>query len=480
MENGGYIKELYKGFSHFVIFLLSFILAFITSSITKIIISPGDTYSVLNVHSAGGFSPEQNFAKLIVIIVMTVIYYKILHRLFLRKPLYFKAIILSIALFFVSIISILPMSNGYKQNIDMFHIGEQLSPSQDYNNGKNLYEDMFVLHGVGEDILIPALALRISDGTNGIGYHFFIRALLMIISAGLFLTLLFKLFKDPLTYMLIVTWFLLGAYSQFYYVRDIFTWSALLLVFYIFNNSTREKYKYFYAYAALGVISSLSIFYSFDRGVIALLLAVLVATSSIFISRDLSGKIRLSLPKIWKRFINFGLTILGILSVQLAGLVIIGGDAYREFIQTYFSDIPKYQGLLFNYPLPEINERTLSIWLPFILASMALIGVYNLVRDGIANKFWDQKLFIAISMIVVGIVFLRIGYGRSDPAHIAYSTPLLFVSIFYTLQIYIQKNGIKPYQFWLPASILLMLFIPQTTLNIDKAASIANINPVKT
>lgn len=470
---------LYTGLKNTFLAALAFGLAFTTSGIIKFIINPGETNGVLNLYSDKGFTPEQNYARLVVMIVLTLVYFFLLHRLLERSTKLFKAVIIVLAVFTVLAGDILPTIRYYRGNIDMFHQGEQISPGNAFNAGKNPYTDMFVIHGAGEDVVWPAMALRAAGDTNtGIGHYFFVRGIFMMIAAGLFLTLLAVLLKDPITFALAVTWFSFSAYSHFHYARDIFTWTSLLLVFHLLTGVMRNERYRLGLHALLGLIASTAILYSIERGIIGISLALLVGLISTFVERRDESTASLSLPRTRERFYPLLAVGAGLLAVQAIALLGMGWAQYSAFLQTYIVDIPRDQGLLFNYPLPEISEATIIVWIPIMFAALAALGFYIFVREDLRRRVVRNELLMALVLLAGSILFLRVGYGRSDIGHTAYSTPLLFAASFYIMQ-FIWRSEWRAQTIWIPVVMMILLFSPEPTAEINRASGVVNANPVK-
>jgi hypothetical protein len=154
----------------------------------------------------------------------------------------------------------------------------------------------------------------------------------------------------------------------------------------------------------------------------------------------------------------------------------LGVSQYKAFIQTYFIDIPKYQGLLFNYPVPNVDTVNFPTWLPLIIASLAIMMLVVLIRNEYRKKNFSRQVLLAFVLLFGGIFFLRAGYGRSDWGHIAYSTPLLFIAAFYITYLFVSRQGIRKEALWMPATLILLLFIPYNTVAFGRLTDYMHID----
>lgn len=463
-------------FLHIFSFATAVALAFVTSGIVENILKPSNPYEIVNTYTASGFSPEQNFARVLWIIIASILLYKGIHYLSIRKPKSFKLLIGAITCFAVLTVYLVPYTNSLQGNIDTFHHGEQLSPANAYNNGQGLFSDMYVLHGAGEDVLLPALSLRIAPEGTGIGMYYFVTMTLQIVSAAIFVFLLAYLFRNTAVFAAVTTWYIFGIYSTFYYIRDIFMWTVVALIIYAILNK-RNRYTDA-AYLGIGLISSATVFFAIDRGLIAIGIGGLAALTTTLLGID-EKKIFFRKPKRLSDFTNVALFGLGAIISQLIALILVGTSQYADFVRTYFIDIPKYQGLLFNYPIYEISPPNFTIWLPIIIAALGTIMLIPLLVSQFKARNFERTTILATILLFGGIFFMRAGYGRSDWGHITYSTPLLFIAVFYIMYLFFTNIRLAKETVWAPILIIILLFVPSTTLDFERFTSLLNVSPRK-
>ena len=456
--------------------LLSIIIAFVSSHIIDALIKPSESYGILNTFTANGFSPEQNYAKIIWILIFSVVFYYCISFLSNKRHKFYRILIIVFIPFAIFCTTLMPSIDNYKGNLDPFHHGEQLSPANAFNNGQKLFSEIFILHGAGEDVLLPSLALKLSEPDSGISMYYFITTLFMMISAGLFGVLLSKLFKNTAVFLLVMFWFIFGVYSDFYYIRDILTWVVCLLALYTLSKQAITSSTKI-AYVALGAVASFALFYAIDRGFITCAIVVLIGVLSLITRKAGSGKVKFSLPTKQINYTPFFLILCGGLAIQIIGLLLMGLKSYGSFLTITFSEILKYQGLLFNYPISDINQQTFYIWLPIILLPILFIMIINIYRlEWPTRKFSIQIIFASI-LFFASLLFIRSGYGRSDWGHIAYSTPLLFVTLFFVIQLYYSKFKNLKDTSWLPILAVILVALPLVIFGSVKLTSLMNSSP---
>lgn len=457
-----------------IVLVTSFLLAFVSSKLIHF--KAKDTFSTSNAFTATGFHPEINFIKVVLIIFFALLYFLALLYIRNRSSKVFRIIFVSLISIAILTTAIVPSFTKYYGHIDTFHHGEQLSPALSHIQGKKLFTEIFFLHGAGEDVLTPGIAIKYSHKGYGIGTYYFFTAILQFISAVLFLLLIAIIIKPLGWYCFASSWFLISFYSAFYYVRDVFVWTSLILLYYLFIKNIKSKPRT-YAIVAFCSVASISLFYAVDRGILLLLLMLLVLAINVFTVRTKNGHdyklTAFNRPNLVHS--TFGLA--SFIIVQLFAALFVGLTQYKEFIRISFIDIPKYGGLLFNFPLPLINTSTYLTWLPvFVGVVVGLMIFYLLCTEFKDNRTFKGPTIFGLIMYIFAILFLRTGLGRPDWGHIAYSTPTLFLTAFYVSYLYVYnfyRLDIK--KLWLPIVFFVFLFIPYSTINKDSALSFGNI-----
>jgi hypothetical protein len=460
----------------FLLFIMSFGLAFISSQIISKLMPLSNPDSIVNVFTLReGFKPEQNFFQILWIISITLVLFVFMNYLLESHPRKFRLTVVFFALVSIFCIHILPQVTSYTKNLDTFHNGEQLSPASDFNAGKGLFSEIYVLHGGGEDVLVPSFALHMSNVFNpGAGFSFYLLTVfaLQFISTFLFVALLSLIFKKTSLFLVIVLWFVFGYFSYIHFVRDIFTWISLLTVYcLLFFKISESRKKAVYVF--LGLWSSLTLFYALDRGIIVSIITLMAAAVSLLMTRNKNGSLAISRPKGKEDYYFLLLVAGGFMIGQLFIIMFNGFNQYLEFVKMYLFDIPASQGLLFNLPLPGIVFNSIAFWLPVILSPLAVLMLYRLIRSAKRNSIPADYVYSAV-LIIAGIIFLRAGYSRPAIGHVAYSAPVLLTGIFYTTYLYYIKYK-RSVEMLVPALlIIVLLLIP--TVSIDYKSVDAFLN----
>lgn len=454
-------------------FLISICIAFISSGLVKLILRGSDPYSISNIYLESGYNPEENYIKILWIIAVTLICYFGILYLANNKPLLFKIFIAAFVVFILLSVELMPRNKSMIGNLDTFHHGEQLAPAHAFNKGKGLYSDMYVLHGAGEDVILPSIALKLAPN-NGIGTYYFITITLQMLSGFLFVLLLAYIFKDISVFLVVTALFTFNnsvTYGSFYYVRDILLWLGVGLVAYIVLGKNKSRAKS-YACLALGGLASLSLLFSIDRGLVMLFMCTITGLILSFTVKKNDAFV-LRPPKSIHSLYQPMLVALGVLIVQLIALLSLGLSQYSDYLQTYFLDIPKYSGYMFNYPF-VFKESNIFAWIPIIVLAITSFMLLLLLKNSLNKKSFSKETVFASILLVCSLFFMKAGYGRFDFGHIAYSTTLLFIASFYIILIFLKKSEMFRQEMWAP--IFLVGVILFGTFNISQATKLISIN----
>lgn len=468
---GGYVVNVVNAY-------VAFVIAFLTSEAIHLPLH--STYNISNKFLATGYTPEVNFARTIWIAVVGAAVYLGLNWVVHHYPRLFRwlmALLISIGVLGAFLI---PATNSFIGNVDTFQHGEQLSPGAAFDHGKHLYTDLFVLHGAGEDVLMPALALHLPHTAwdGGIGSYYFVITTLETLSTFVFILFLARYIRSTAVFLVAAFWFIFSPYSSFYYVRDLFVWTLLILLWYVFH-SRFVRWRQAALLGIVGAIASAGIIYSIDRGIIGLFLTFCCMIFLLITDAPAKdGLLKLRLPRKLSHWFAPGYVALGGLVVQGIFLLIIGFRAYKEFLIITFGIIPKYDGLLFNFPLPNASSTSYSLWLPVFLAIIGVLMLVQLIRSEYAAKRFSPHVLLATVLLATSIIYFRTGYGRPDTAHIAYSTPLLFATLF-LLASTLWKYGLaRDYSvLWMPIVFAIALVFPANNITTTSLSLFPSINP---
>lgn len=459
-----------------LLLIISFLIGLISSKLIRLPLVK--TYDIASVDIVNGFNPETNYLRVLWIIFFTISCFFILKYLQSKNQIILRILIALFLIFGVLTMNMLPEIDTFQHNLDTFHHGEQLSPANAFINGKKPYSEIFVLHGMGEDILLPALALNLPFTPNdgGIGSYLFVEICLAMLSGFIFLLILAKFLKPLSLYLLASLWFTLSYYSVFYYIRDTLIWIILLLAWYILIKPLTAK-KEIILFTCLGIASSIWVFFALDRGIIAISLSMILATILLFFKKK-KDRWRLARNIRQINIKPFVFLFAGIIFVNLVALIILGKTQFTAYVKMSYIDIPKYQGLLFDYPLPDIKLESYFIYLPLIIATIVVIMFIYMFFNEYKNKRYSSELLLSFFLIVSSLIFLRAGYGRSDIGHIAYCTPILFLTTFYVSYVFVKKNCLSKHELlWLPILFFTLLAFPNPTITIERITSLANARP---
>lgn len=404
-------------------------LAFISSLILSplVVLPYKNPHNISNPFDAIGFNPESNFYVLLFVIVATLGLFYLFRYLYQHgRTDVFKAIIVGLFLFNYVFIALIP-SLGYMNEhgvLDNFHAGEQLSGGSEFLAGKEPYSEMFFLRGAGVDAVIPAAVFSLFG--RSIGVFIIAMDVLELLAIFSFSVLLAYLIKNPLKYVTLLSLFYMSAATSLVQFRDVFAWIVIGLLFLVFTEKIRSVYKYV-GLAAIGFISSFTLFISIDRGVMLLALAVLLMVTLLFIESDAKNVYRFN-KTAWKRNRDSFIVAAGIIvGFGVPGLM-LGTDGFAAFVTMTFVDIPAFGGLLVSQPLPVLFSDKYLFWAPVFVAVTTghlLIKLYGTKAAANLNMFVPLVL-----IFVFAVLCLKVGSNRIHLAKMASVTaPLYLIAI---------------------------------------------------
>jgi hypothetical protein len=369
--------------------------------------------------------------------------------------------------------------------IDMFGNGEQLGPTMGYIHGKKLFTDIFFLHGAGEDVLVPALSFTLfNHGNPSIGSYVLLTDILQTVSSFLFFILLAKLIKPKGLYLFVTLWFIGTSYSGFEYMKNIPVYIVLALYWLWFNQTLRLRTRLLIL-GAIGFLSSGALLDSIDVGVIMSALAIAFAAGLLFIKRREDRSLTLRVPSLdsLKKSLEPLAIISGLVVAQIGILLFLGFNSYETFIRMTFSQIPKYQGLMFDYPVNQLNPSFFLFWLPILLAGLTLYMLAGLVIKQVKkDRHIHPEVAYAFLMMIFSGLYLRFGVGRPDFGHIDMAAPLLLLSSFYIIYLYLREGLVDKevrHNFWVVGLFAILLFWPQITWNPLSLFAGGNVTPLQ-
>lgn len=409
-------------------------------------------YGVLNTSS---FSPEINFPVIIGMVIATILFYWLLKKLRAYNKSAFRAVLILTLVFSFVIGVVGPRITSYHNNIDSFHHGEQLAPAVAFSQGKLPYKDLFILHGAGEDILMPWVSFKLFG--ESIGSYFLLVGLLEVATFILFMLLVWKLFKSDAAFLFVTLWFVISSYLSFYFIRDLTVWLSLIIVYSLIKSRFKNSQ---YKLALLGFIASMTLFYAFDRGTFLTALVALVGLLLILFSIKSDAYV-FDIRGVIKRVTRVIPLILGFLAGAITVFVALGPGGFYAFIKMT-AQLTKYQGAIFNRPYPDLLANMTVEWLPVII--LIVLGVvlgrtFWLER----NKITPQTMFELV-LFLFSIVFFRAATGRPDIGHVTYASVPLLLLFFVVLFNRIEQTSsatinLRPLLIYRSAPVFFALFI---------------------
>lgn len=377
LKNADYIKKVLND-------LLLLMLSFFTSLMLAPLMSVRykNPYNISNPLNSTGFNPDNNFYSFMFIIIATILLflaYRCLYGSKYRQILKVITAGLLIVSFFLSSLLINP-SYTTAGILDNFHGGEQLSVVNAFLNGSSLYDDLFFLRGSGVDVIVPALGMQLFGET--IGGFIMTMDFLQIGALLSFFVLLAFLIKNPLKYTAVAVIFYLSNAVNLVQYRDILTWLVFGLVLLLFKLDLKRRYRNILLFL-IGLISTINIYISIDRGMLLLAMAVLLFISLILFSSDKNNSYSFC-PKLWRRNLINGpqYLFIGLFIGFLVPAVLLGKESFVSFVKMTFIEIPSFAGLLVSQPIPSLFSDQYLFWAPvFIAIATALLLITLYISD---------------------------------------------------------------------------------------------------
>jgi len=308
--------------------------------------------------------------------------------------------------------------------IDMFHEGERLGPASDLLRGKVPYRDIYVQHGLFQNVYKTWLAFKLfgvsvsadrSLSNNPFGRPGFLTPLGFV--AAYFLVLV--LYRKKLS--AIIALILLSSVELWLTERHALAFLAFALIASFLDN--KKGWKLWVA----GIITTLAVFNSLETG-----LYTLFASSLFLIIFALTRQHR----SIRERLLLFGRYVLGVFAGFVPFLIYFGAHGALDdlFWVSYMECV--YQvpiwGLPFPTLLPELTKLvSLDAWRAFLLSTtfkwylpvlVYVIGTIKLTYLAINRRFENEDWKLVL-LLLAGITFFRSALGRSDYVHLIFATP---------------------------------------------------------
>ncbi len=459
-------------------FLISAVVAF--GSSVMLHLHGANPYSIANINNAGNYNPETNYLRVLYIIFATVGVYLALSWLRRKSKAAFRWLACGILAFVYIAAQVLPSIESATNRIDTFHGGEQLAPTLAYYNGQKLFTDIFFLHGAGEDVLVPALGFKLGGGPS-ISSYLLTEAVFHALAVVLFFLLIALLIRPTGLFLGTAVWFSSSIYNGLAYTKNIPVIIVIACWWMILRRRTGDKTRAGLLIAT-GVVSSLALFYSIDVGVILLVLAGITVVAMLFLCSPVgaSADYRLGLPNKPTAWFGPAALLGGVLVGQGVIWLFVGSPQYGEFLRMTLLEIPKYQGLMFDFPLPGVTVTSLLFWLPVAVAAVTGLMLAGLVFDRIReSRSLSAQALLALLLFVAGLFDLRGGVGRPDVPHIAAAAPLLFLAGFYTLYLFLKSDlAVRSREFvyaWPALIFVSLLILPQITIDPIQLLAPANL-----
>ncbi|MBK9246668.1 MAG: hypothetical protein IPM69_00770 [Ignavibacteria bacterium] len=405
---------------------------------------------IISAVTEASFNPTNNSLRFAVLLLAPL---GVLYILYKVKPSYFAVIqsdtqdettepvdkstkrtsivIVSILSIFCGIISPTFIASG---EFDPFHEGESLAPAVSYQAGQVPYNDMVFIHGVYQDPLRSVVAFSLFGRSIGaVRTWESIMKLMTWLLLGIFIL---QLFRWRLEYSVIAL-IILGVFSSIggmiLLPRDFLT-LLLLNTFGVISHSIHHsqfsRKSVSGTAVLLGLIPTLGLGFSIDRGVYYVVIVVVILPFLCYYFYRKTNSARLFIRS----------AILG----SLAGILLLGMMLrwnYMGFLTFCFVQVPQYKELMDSYIFPVFNYRfSMSLLLATTIVyyyGWKILKEFTLKIPSALRHFFKHNLDVIV-LALLGLLLMRNVLGRADMQHVKYSWFALILSAIYiTFQLFI-------------------------------------------
>ncbi|PRY68902.1 hypothetical protein B0I08_103107 [Glaciihabitans tibetensis] len=430
--------------------------------------NPLDISNVYN--GAYGWNPENNFLQVITFLVVTALVYPALVFLGRWRPWALR--VAAVCITSVVVVASRLIAPAAANSFDFFHFGEQLAPARAVFEGAEPFVDAFVLHGGGEDLLKPIVGFVLfGGGEPNAGAYLLISVLLRSLAVFGFLAAVATIVRSQTGALLVLAWFSMTTLADITYTKSLF-YSAFVVLLWLAVEKTVSVGRRLILLAGSGVVASLALAYSIDVGAMLGLLAAGISIALVFASVSDSGNIAFRLPRRWTVLLP-GLAITaGVLIVQLILFLALRPNAYLSFLQSTFLEIPRYQGLTWDFPLSGITNDRFNVWVPILVLAVLTVLLGDLVtRSWRSDRAIDVRLGLAVVLWAAAIINVRFSVGRPDDGHLYLAGPPIFLAAAYTLQLVIERVRTEDWgRAWTAAIIGLLAVVPAGAVDVARLA----------
>ena len=322
--------------------------------------------------------------------------------------------------------------------LDIFHEGQLLTGTMNYNLKNMFWTGSYLNTGLFYDILNTKFAWSLFDKENISAYRYFQQILnysfyILIIFFVLNLSKLFFLenFKRNFFFITVSSfclYFYAITYPYFPNYRDFFSILFLILLAGALLNQNFSKLNFF----LIGNLSILSLLWSLDRGVF--LNATLIIICFIFIFQ--------------KKFVEIIFLLLGIFFGWFTFLLVFGPIEFTAFINNSYNILKfneLWNGIIHPTPFSgEKNSTRATKALILIFLNGIIIIRYIFDRR---SKIAPQTKNFLIIYYILAFFYYKIGLSRSDGGHIVIGSSLNYILFFVFIVYKILQIDFNKYNF---------------------------------
>lgn len=335
---------------------------------------------------------------------------------------------------------------SFKGNINMFHLGEKISPSIDmlmFN--KKPISEIFVLHGYFIEVLESMIAFKISG--ISIGSYLFWDTIISMLAYLLFFLLTNYFIKHTILFLLINIFFI-GTQLRLRVVNNLIFFIFIFISVIIIKRKKPSTLLYFLQ----SFLVFIDYFYAIEQAYYSTItLVVLVLFRLLIILKNKSLDIKNQLFKLLIG--SFG----GFIASIVIGIYLVGRGGLFKYLNDVFF-IPRLGYMIFKPEFPSFSLQSFfPYYLPFVIVAINLIFLLYLFK---MNYYKNLPVYIFIFFIglmhFIGILARsNIRFIDYDKANINYYMWPMFLSLFIFIDLLLNKVNKLSYKIF-----FILIFFP--------------------
>ncbi len=346
---------------------------------------------------------------------------------------------------------------------DTFHLGEYLGFLPTALEKGNVFENTFLIHGFGKDILPSLIAEHLVTDDNRIALTELVNVSFLALSYAMALIsitmaagLCYPRHQPWLRLACIASLGLVGLKNMFFLsspnARDmVFLWQLVFLLGFFQVVRSKQQWRATIAAGLVGASLPLSFLWHYERAIYMILVVVLVSVPILLLGRQIMRS--------W--LIGNGVGIF----VGLGFLVVLAGLAGTGQIVEQVVYWSKYAPYIWSLPLPTGLSRLevgKSLGVSVLVQCFAVVWLWHEYRQSGSLRTALARNMGTITLLAATMVFQRMAIGRSDGHLFDAAMPSILLIIALVTPVVersLQRRKIFRFSAMFPGNFLILLLV---------------------